>query len=144
MAATRSTSSSLREPSLKRFFFGVYVLLVVYASLYPLTGWHDPGGPAFAFLVAPWPRYVTAFDLAVNFLGYVPYGLLCVLVVNPRLKGTAAVLLALVSGAALSLSLEATQGFLPARISSTPTASFPRATWSIPAPECFRCTTSRV
>ncbi|HEY8068548.1 MAG TPA: VanZ family protein [Burkholderiales bacterium] len=101
-----------------RFFLVVYVLLVVYASLYPLAGWRDPGGPALAFLVAPWPRYVTAFDLAVNFLGYLPYGLLCVLAVHPRLRGAAAVLLALLGAAALSLSLETAQGFLPARISS--------------------------
>lgn len=72
----------------------------------------------FGFLAAPWPRYVTAFDLAVNFLGYLPYGLLCVLVAHPRLKGAAAVLLAIVTGSALSLLLETAQNFLPARIPS--------------------------
>jgi VanZ family protein len=108
----------LRASPLPRFFLAVYVLLVVYASLYPLAGWRDPGGRALAFLAAPWPRYVTTFDLAANFFGYVPYGLLCVLVVRPRLSATAATLLAVLTGAVLSLSLETAQSFLPARIPS--------------------------
>jgi VanZ family protein len=103
---------------LPRFFLGVYVLLVVYATLYPLVGWRDPGGAAFAFLIAPWPRYVTAFDLAANFFGYVPYGLLCVLALNPRFSGGTAVFLAAGTAAALSLLLESAQSFLPARIPS--------------------------
>lgn len=126
MAAIRSTSPSLRESprapqresSLTRFFLAVYVLLVVYATLYPLTGWREPGGPALAFLTAPWPRYVTAFDLAANFFGYVPFGLLCVRAVHTRLSGGAAVVLAAVTGAVLSLLLESAQSFLPARIPS--------------------------
>jgi VanZ family protein len=101
-----------------RFFLAIYVLLAAYASLYPLQGWRDPGGPALAFLTAPWPRYVTAFDVGANFLGYVPYGLLCVLAVQPRLAGAKAVLLAALSGGALSLVLELGQSFLPARIPS--------------------------
>jgi VanZ family protein len=108
----------LRESPLSRFLLVAYVLLVAYATLYPLAGWRDPGGGALAFLAAPWPRYVTAFDLGANFLGYAPYGLLCALALYPRLRGGAAALLAAVSGAAMSLALEAAQSFLPARIAS--------------------------
>jgi VanZ family protein len=96
----------------------VYVLLVVYASLYPLTGWREPAGPALAFLTETWPRYVTAFDLSANFFGYIPYGLLCVLAVHARLSRGAAVVLATVTGAALSLALESAQSFLPSRVPS--------------------------
>ena len=74
-----SPGAPLRDSPLSRFCLAAYVMLVVYASLYPLSGWRDPGGSAFAFLFAPWPRYVTAFDLVANFLGYLPYGLLCAL-----------------------------------------------------------------
>lgn len=108
----------MRHLPLPRFLLAVYVLLVVYATLYPLAGWRDPGGSALAFLAAPWPRYVTAFDLGANFLGYLPYGLLCVLAAHPRLRGAAAMAAAVLSGAALSLALEAAQSFLPARIPS--------------------------
>jgi VanZ family protein len=117
-ANTGSTSPSLRESPLARFCLLAYALLIVYASLYPLAGWRDPGGSAFAFLFAPWPRYVTAFDVLANCFGYIPYGLLCVLALHPRVCGAAAVLAAAVSGAALSLALETAQSFLPMRIAS--------------------------
>jgi VanZ family protein len=103
---------------LTRFLLAIYVLLAVYASLYPLSGWRDPGGAMLAFLTAPWPRYVTAFDVGANFFGYAPYGLLCVLAVHPRLAAAKAVLLAALSGGVLSLALESAQSFLPARIAS--------------------------
>ena len=118
MPAMRTTSPSLRESQLPRFFLAVYVLLVVYATLYPLNGWREPGGPAFAFLAAPWPRYVTAFDLAANFFGYLPYGLLCVLALIRRRGAAVSVTLAVVTGAVLSLLLETAQSFLPPRIPS--------------------------
>ena len=117
-ANASSTKSSLRESLLARICLAAYVLLVAYASLYPLSGWRDPGGSAFAFLAAPWPRYVTAFDLGANFLGYLPYGLLCALVLRPRLAAGGAALFAALSAAALSLTLEALQSYLPARIPS--------------------------
>ncbi len=108
----------MRESPLSRFLLAAYVLLLVYATLHPLSGWRDPGGTALAFLTAPWPRYFTAFDVGANFFGYMPYGLLCVLALRPRLPAVPAALLALLSGAALSLALEAAQSFLPARIPS--------------------------
>lgn len=108
----------MRESSLARYLLAVYVLLVAYATLYPLAGWRDPGGSAFAFLGAPWPRYVTAFDIAANLFGYAPYGLLCAVVLRPRTSPATAALVALLSAMALSIALEAGQSFLPARIPS--------------------------
>jgi VanZ family protein len=108
----------MRESPLARFLFAVYVLLVVYASLYPLSGWRDQGLSAFAYLTASRPRYVTAFDLVANLIGYLPYGFLCVLALYPRLRGRHALAAAALSGAALSLLMEAAQSFLPARIPS--------------------------
>src|SRR3972149_6086794 len=93
-----TTLVSPREPTLSRFLLAIYVLLAAYASLYPLSGWRDPGGQMLAFLTAPWPRYVTAVDVGANFLGYVPYGLFCVLAARPRIAGAQAVLLAALSG----------------------------------------------
>jgi VanZ family protein len=106
------------ETRFPRLALGVYILLVAYASLHPLSGWRDPGTPVLAFLTAPLPRWVTPFDLASNVLGYVPLGALCALALHPRWKGLAAILAALACGAAVSAMLETAQTFLPARVPS--------------------------
>jgi VanZ family protein len=109
-----------REQSspLARYFFVAYALLVVYASLYPFSGWRDQGVPAFAFLIARLSRPYHVFDLAANVLGYVPLGFLAVLAVHPRLRGKAAFFLGLATATVLSLVLESLQLYLPARASS--------------------------
>ena len=103
---------------LARIVLLVYVLLVAYASLYPLAGWRTVGLSPFAYLSAPWPRYVTAFDVAVNLIGYVPYGFLAVAALHPRVRGAAAFALAVASAIVLSLALEAGQSYLPARFAT--------------------------
>lgn len=96
----------------------VYVLLVGYASLYPLSGWRDVGVSPLAYLSAAWPRYVTGFDVAVNVAGYVPLGVFAIAALYPRLRGVAAFLAAIAGAAVLSLSLEAVQTYLPARFAT--------------------------
>jgi VanZ family protein len=108
----------LRASSLSRVLLLAYVLLVAYATLYPFTGWREPAGSAFAFLAAPWPRYITGFDVAANFLGYLPYGMLCTLALVPGWRNGPAAAAAALSGALLSLLLEAAQSYVPARIAS--------------------------
>ena len=98
--------------------FWVYAALTVYASLYPLEGWRAGGASPFDYLAAPWPRYVTAFDLGANILGYLPYGFLCTLALYPRLRGTGAFIVAVASALVLSLGLEAAQSYLPARVAN--------------------------
>ncbi|MBK8062806.1 MAG: VanZ family protein [Betaproteobacteria bacterium] len=107
-----------RPSSLARFLLVAYVLLVVYATLYPFAGWRDAGGSAFAYLSAAWPRYFTHFDVAANVLAYLPYGALAVLAMHPVARGGVAVSAALISGAALTVLLEGAQSYLPARVAS--------------------------
>ena len=98
-----------------------YALLIVYASLYPLTGWRDSGVPLLAFTYAGWPRYFTGFDLFINILGYVPLGMLVYAALQGRQKiigAPAAWFGACVTGLLLALSLETLQNFLPSRIPS--------------------------
>lgn len=95
-----------------------FVALVVYASLYPFSGWVDTGVSPFAYLRAPLPRYITNFDLITNVLGYTPLGALLVLSFHPRVRGVRAVLLATLAGAVLAGMLEAIQTWLPSRIPS--------------------------
>ena len=91
------------------------VALMVYASLYPFTDWRNQGLSPFAFLTAPWPRYWTAFDVGINLVGYAPLGFLLVL---SHIGGRPNKLLAVISAALLSLSMETLQSYLPMRVPS--------------------------
>ena len=105
---------------------GAYVLLIVYASLYPFTGWRNQELQPWEFLFAGWPKYWTGFDVAANVLGYVPLGFLLALsfmrrgnvryFVNHR--NVAAAVVALAVGTALSFCMEVLQNFLPSRVAS--------------------------
>ena len=103
---------------LSRIALGVYVFLTAYASLYPLEGWHEHGSSPWEFLFAHWPRYISGIDMTINVLGYMPLGLFAVAALHPRLRGAAAFAVAMLTGAALSIALEAVQTYLPSRDAS--------------------------
>jgi VanZ family protein len=95
-----------------------YTLILVYASLQPFSGWRVPAEEVFRYLGAPWPRYVTAFDLALNVVAYLPFGVILFAALRSLVKATPAFLGAATTAGLLSLALESTQMFLPARIAS--------------------------
>ncbi len=96
----------------------LYAGLIAYASLYPFEGWRVQGIAPWSFLLAPWPRYWTGFDVVSNVLGYAPLGFLgCLAVLRLRPRWPAVLT---VTGLALLLSffLESLQMFLPMRVPS--------------------------
>ena len=95
-----------------------YLLLIIYASWYPFSGWRDSGVPPLAFLNLAKQRYWTGFDVTVNIIGYIPFGVLLVLSLYPRIRGVWAVLLAAIGGALVSGTMEAVQNYLPSRVPS--------------------------
>jgi VanZ family protein len=95
-----------------------YLLLIIYASWYPFTGWRDSGLPLLTFLNLAWPRYWTGFDVTVNVVGYIPFGVLMVLSMYPRVRGVWAVLLAALGGILVTGTMESVQNFLPSRVPS--------------------------
>jgi VanZ family protein len=95
-----------------------YALLIVYASWFPFSGWRDIGIAPLAYLSAPLPHYWTAFDLAINVIGYIPFGMFLVGSFYPHVRGAAATLLAIVCGVLTSGTMEAVQTFLPSRVAS--------------------------
>lgn len=107
-----------RSSPLARYLLTAYALLVVYGSLYPFSGWRDLGVAPLAFLPAPLPRYVTAFDVVANLLAYAPLGFLAVMAMQPALRGAPGVAAAAIGPALLSLGLESLQTYLPSRIAS--------------------------
>lgn len=110
--------ASVPKSNLPLTLAGAYTALVIYASLYPFSGWHDSGAPVLDFLDAAWPRWYTVFDLVTNALGYLPLGFLWVPALQPRLGRVAAVIAAVLLCAGLSFGLETVQNFLPSRVPS--------------------------
>ncbi|TRZ90807.1 MAG: VanZ family protein [Rhodocyclaceae bacterium] len=100
------------------YLTGGYGLLILYASLYPLAGWHDSGGDPLAFLGAAWPRYWTGFDLATNVVAYLPFGFFCTAALRRRMAPNAAWLAATLLGGGLSFLMELLQNYLPSRVPS--------------------------
>ncbi|MFN7668534.1 MAG: VanZ family protein, partial [Burkholderiales bacterium] len=107
-----------RNSVMARWALLAYVAVIVYASLHPFQSWRNPGIDPWEFVLAPWPRYWTGFDLVTNWLAYVPLGTLIVWAFYPRYRSYRAVTLALFAGAFLSATLEGLQTYLPNRISS--------------------------
>jgi len=95
-----------------------YLLLIIYASCFPFSGWREVGISPLAYLFAPLPRYWTLFDIATNVLGYIPLGLLLVFALHPMVKGKRAVILTIAFGTLLSATVEAVQTYLPSRVPS--------------------------
>jgi len=106
------------QSRLPLYLASAYTLLAVYGSLYPFSGWRDSGVPLTEFLGAAWPRYYTAFDLAANFVAYLPLGFLWVPALRPLIGTAAAVAVATFVGTGFSLSVEMLQNFLPSRVPS--------------------------
>lgn len=97
----------------------LFVALIVYASLYPFVGWRWPGTSVTDFLWAPLPPYWTGFDVGANLVGYAPLGfLLALALLRSGWGGGWAWPLAALAAAALSLTVETLQHFLPMRVPS--------------------------
>src|SRR5258707_5916588 len=95
-----------------------YTLVIVYASLQPFAGWRMPSDDVLRFLTAPWPRYITTYDIALNVSAYLPLGAMLFFALRPPLAAAVALVIAVLLAAALSLLLESVQMFLPSRIAS--------------------------
>jgi VanZ family protein len=97
-----------------------FAALVVYATLYPFTGWRwPPGLDVASLLTLPWPPFRNRFDIVANVAGYLPLGLLvygaCVRNGLGAARGFAT---AAIGAAALSYVLEVVQTLLPVRVPS--------------------------
>lgn len=92
--------------------------LIVYASLYPFSEWRDQGVTPWTFVVAPWPRYWTGFDVGINVLGYMPAGFFLALAACRTGRGRHAVVRSTLVCLVLSMGMEIVQIYLPSRVPS--------------------------
>lgn len=95
-----------------------YTLLLIYGSLYPLSGWQWPHADNWYTLFEVRPRFLSRSDLVTNVLVYIPFGLLVAFALQSRRRWPAVVAVTLGCGAGLSLSMETLQLFLAGRVSS--------------------------
>ena len=110
---------TMRPPASLALHLGLgYALLILYASLYPLTGWRDSGASPIDFLLAGWPRYTTPFDMATNLAAYVPLGFTMAAAWRRHSGAAAAIVLTVLLATVLSLTLECLQNYLPGRVAS--------------------------
>jgi VanZ family protein len=94
-----------------------YAVLVVYASLYPFSGWRWPPGQTLATMAAlAWPPWRDDVDSWFNLAGYLPLGAL--LLIAARRSGwrtLPSLLLAVGAPALLSYAMEVLQHFVVGR-----------------------------
>jgi VanZ family protein len=120
-AATGHASSTTALPLL-----WAWVLLVLYASLFPFEGWILPQGlQPLRLLSLPWPTWRDRFDEVANLLGYLPFGALACAVALRRGRSTSrAVAQAVLGAALLSYGVEVVQHLLPSRVPSLKDTAF--------------------
>lgn len=104
------------KPGRYRGSLAVWLLLLAYASLYPLYTLRPPTPESVAgfFLM---PRYIVRADILFNFIAYLPLGTLACLYFRQG-EGRHAILRAMSLGAAFSFLMEVAQLFVPNRVSS--------------------------
>lgn len=96
----------------------VYLGLIAYASLYPFVQWRDQGVAPWLFVLAPWPKYWTGFDVLSNVLGYVPLGFFLALSALRSARARWFFVLSVLPATLLSLLMETLQVYLPSRVPS--------------------------
>jgi VanZ family protein len=95
-----------------------YALFIVYSSLSPFTGWREQGLTFVEMLQVPLRMTYTSFDATLNYLSYLPLGLLVALALRARTGATLSILFGTAMGLSLSMSMEYLQLYLPTRFSS--------------------------
>jgi len=98
----------------------IFVLLIVYGSLYPFRFHPLPGG-VLSVMFSAWPDEFTRYvlrDTAVNLLLYLPIGVFGALWIGKDRLGARAAALTLLLGASLSASMEVLQAYDDSRSSS--------------------------
>ena len=103
---------------LPQYFAMLYGAMIIYASLEPFSAWMAPIPGTPFFLFAPWPPRYTRYDIAINMLAYVPFGLALALA-GDRVATPKRFAMGAGGGALLSLCMESAQMFLPTRDAST-------------------------
>jgi VanZ family protein len=106
--------STRRRTWLPHVFAFLYGLAIAYASLQPFAPWMAPAADAPFWLLTRGPLRWTRYDILINVIAYLPFGLFVSLLPR-RASPLSRASLALLAGLALSFAMETLQAFLPPR-----------------------------
>lgn len=95
----------------------LYSALIIYGTLYPLSGWNTDFGGMRELLLLQWPSHFSRGDVLVNFLVYIPFGYLLGLLLGSKHQYRT-ILIATLAGIILCGTLEYLQTYLPNRVPS--------------------------
>ena len=105
-----------RGTRLAAYLGATWATVIVFASLYPFSGWTDPGIATLSFLTKPMPRHVLWGDFLINLAAYLPLGFFASMAFHSRRISD--FFFAIILCSLLSLSMESIQMYLPARVAS--------------------------
>lgn len=111
-------SASFPHPRLRTLLALGYLLFIIYASLSPFSGWREQGLVFADVLRLPFALTYSLFDGVLNFVSYIPFGLLVGLTLRARCGALVSACVSVLLGILLSASMEYTQMYLPQRTSS--------------------------
>ena len=95
-----------------------YILILILGSLHPIFSWQWPKHGNWLASFERETRYTPLNDLIINFLIYVPLGMLVAYIQRKKLKNWLLFFLIWLRLSALSLSIEFFQVFIPSRAQS--------------------------
>jgi VanZ family protein len=99
-------------------FLFLYLLFILYGSLFPFDDWISPSQSMMDVWRRTGREHVSRSDLLTNILAYIPFGFLLCSVCSERLGTFGKILITTVIGSTLSFSMEYIQLYLPSRTSS--------------------------
>jgi VanZ family protein len=111
MASNEPSGEGAAGAGLPGWLLPAYCLVLVYGTLFPVSGWELPADFGWRSLLLERPGHISSTDVFTNVLMYVPLG---ILVAWRRRSGiTLSILSATLVGAGLSYGLECLQILLP-------------------------------
>jgi VanZ family protein len=111
------SASQSRRTRLPQFVALGCVLVIIYASLQPFTGWLVSGAFSFAEFSKP-AKFLTSADIAFNVVAYLPLGFALYAITSSSWSMVRRLLAVVAIAIALSVSVEMVQALLPTRVSS--------------------------
>lgn len=112
-----NASQANTPPKSLGWMLGIYSALLVYGTLFPLSGWNSEFGGLHYLLQLKWPAHFSRGDVLVNFVVYIPFGYLVGILLGEK-QQYRNITITVLLGFVLCTLLEYIQTYLPNRVPS--------------------------